>query len=111
MEMKGGTSLKAYIKHMKEVADRVAAIDASISEEDQVVTLLGSLPHSYSTIVSALEAQGADNLSLSFVQQALVNEELKLSGDSVCTLLMINHHQLISKLHFQNENKKTEKAD
>ena len=86
MEMKEGTSLEAHIKHMKEVADQVAAIDFSISEKDQVVTFLGSLPHSYSTIVSALEAQGADNLSLSFVQQALVNEELKLSGDSVCTL-------------------------
>ena len=35
--------------------------------------------------MTALEARGADNLSLSFVQQTLVNEELKLSGDSMGT--------------------------
>lgn len=62
MEMKDGTSLEAHIKHMKEVVDRLAAIGSPIDEEDQVVTLLGSLPRSYSTIVTALEARGADNL-------------------------------------------------
>ena len=72
MEMKEGTSLETHVKHMKEVSDRLAAIGSPISEEDQMVTLLGSLPHSYSTIVTALEARGSDNLSLNFVQQALL---------------------------------------
>lgn len=54
----------------------MASIGAAISEEDQVVTLLGSLPSSYSTIVTALEAR-VDNVSLDFVQQALVHEEQK----------------------------------
>ena len=66
---------------MKEVADRLAAIGSPIAEEDQLVSLLGSLPRSYYTIVTALEARGADNLSLSFVQQAPINEELKLEGN------------------------------
>lgn len=60
---------------MKEITDRLAAIGAPISEEDQVVTLLGSLPPSYSTLVTALEAR-ADDVKLSYVQQALVHEEL-----------------------------------
>ena len=34
---------------------------APISEEDQVVTLLGSLPRSYATLVTAFEAR-VDNI-------------------------------------------------
>ena len=80
-EMKGGTSIESHLKHMKELTDKLAVIGSPISEEDQVVTLLGSLPQSYSTLVTALEARG-DEIKLDFVQQALVHEELKLKGQS-----------------------------
>ena len=50
-EMKEGTSIELHLKHMKEITDKLAAIGAPISEEDQVVTLLGSLPASYSGLV------------------------------------------------------------
>ena len=75
-EMKEGTSMEVHLKEMKELTDKLASIGAAISEEDQVVTLLGSLPSSYSTIVTALEAR-VDDISLNFVQQALVHEEQK----------------------------------
>ena len=76
--MKEGTLMETHLKHMKEITDRLASIGAPISEEDQVVTLLGSLPPSYSTIVTALEAR-VDNVNLPFVQQALIHEEHKRS--------------------------------
>ena len=76
-EMKDGTSMEAHLKHMKEITDKLAAIGSPINEEDQVVTLLGSLPQSYSTIVTALEAR-ADDITLNFVQQALTHEETKI---------------------------------
>ena len=41
MVMKHGTSIEKHLKHMKEITDQLAAIGAPISEEDQVVTLLG----------------------------------------------------------------------
>ena len=41
-EMKEGTSMEQHLKHMKDIVDKLAAIGAPISEEDQVVTLLGS---------------------------------------------------------------------
>ena len=78
-EMKEGTSMESHLKHMKELTDKLAAIDAPITEEDQVVTLLGSLPQSYSTLVTALEAR-VDDIKLDFVQQALIHEELKMKG-------------------------------
>ena len=76
MGMKDGTSMEAHIKNMKELTDRLAAINALIAEEDQVVTLLGSLPPSYSTLVTALEAR--DVISLSYVQQSLIREEQRI---------------------------------
>ena len=45
--------MEVNLKHMKEITDRLAAIGAPINKEDQVVTLLGSLPPSYSTPVTA----------------------------------------------------------
>ena len=77
-EMRDGTSIEKHLKSMKELTDKLAAIGAAVEEEDQVVTLLGSLPKNYSTLVTALEAR--DNISLDYVQQALVREELKLRG-------------------------------
>ena len=60
-EMKEGTSIEAHLKYMKELTDKLAAIGAPTDEEDQVVTLLGSLPQSCSTLVTALEVR-VDNI-------------------------------------------------
>ncbi|CAB4035006.1 Retrovirus-related Pol poly from transposon TNT 1-94 [Paramuricea clavata] len=65
-EMIEGTSMEKHLKHMKDIA----------SEEDQVVTLLGSLPRSYATLVTALEAR-VDDVKMDFVQQAFMHEESK----------------------------------
>ena len=78
-EMKEGTSIEAHMKYMKELTDKLAAIGAPISEEDKVVTLLGSLPKSCSALVTALEAR--ERVSLSYVQQSLIHEEQKLNGE------------------------------
>ena len=78
MEMKEGTSVEEHIKTMKELTDRLAAINAPIAEEDQIVTLLGSLPPTYFTLVTALEAR--DNITLSYAQQALIQEEQEAEG-------------------------------
>ena len=43
------------------------------------MTLLGSLPQSYLTLVTALEDR-VDDINLSFVQQALIHEEQKKNG-------------------------------
>ena len=45
---------------MKDIADKLAAIGAPISEEDQIVTLLESLPASYATLVITLEDRVED---------------------------------------------------
>ena len=73
--MKEGTSVEAHMKRMKELTDKLSALAAPIAEEDQVVTLLGSLPASFQTLVTALEAR--DTVTLSHTQQSLIHEEKK----------------------------------
>lgn len=77
-EMKEGTSVDRHLKQMKDIPDKVAAIGAPISNEDQVVTLLGSLPRRFATLVTAIEAR-MDGVSLDYVRQALKHEERKHS--------------------------------
>ena len=80
--MKEGDRLTEHLKQMKVLKDQLSAIGAVIEKEDQIVTLLGSLPSSYATIVTALETK-IDNLTLQFVKQALINEEQKrVNGNS-----------------------------
>ena len=55
--------------------NKLSAITIDISEEDPVVTLLGSLPETYATVMTTLEAQKPELLSLEFVQKSLLNEE------------------------------------
>ena len=82
--MREGELISNHIKHMKELTDKLAAIKAPISEEDQVVTLLGSLPDSFENVVTALEAR-VDDLTLNFVHQTLINAEQKRSASSTTT--------------------------
>ena len=52
-----GTPINAHLKEMKVLADKLASIGAPVSDEDQVVTLLGSLPSSFAIVVTALESR------------------------------------------------------
>ena len=76
VEMKPGSSVEEHLRRMKELTDKLASIGSPIEEEDQIITLLGSLPKSYHVLVTALEAR-VDELTLNYVQQALTAEEQK----------------------------------
>jgi len=65
-----------------EGTDKLSSIGAPISEKDQVVTLLGSLPPSFSAVVTALEAR-VDDLTMDFVQQQLIHHEQKLKAQEM----------------------------
>ena len=81
-EMSEGNSIDMHLKEMKELTDKLSSIGAPISEEDQIFTLLGSLPPSFSTVVTALEAR-VDDLKMDFVQQQLIHNERKLKAQEL----------------------------
>ena len=59
------------------LADKLALIGSPVCEKDQVVTLLGSLPTSFVTIVTALEAR-TDGMTMDYVQESLIHHEQRL---------------------------------
>ena len=78
-EMCEGTPINAHLKEIKVLADKLASIGAPVSDEDQVVTLLGSLPSSFATVVTALESR-SDGLTMDYVQETLIHHEQKLKS-------------------------------
>ena len=76
MSMGVDDSMSEHINKMKELASQLEAVGASITEDDQVATLLCSLPESYNSLITALESR-ADDLTLEFVTARLLHEEHK----------------------------------
>ena len=69
--------MQQHLKTMKEVTDELQQINAEIAEEDQVMTLLNSLPRSYNSVVTTLVSQPGE-LNMQTVERALLHEERKM---------------------------------
>jgi len=88
--MKSNDSVENYLKYMKDIVNKLRAIKAPVNEENQVVTFLGSMPSEYQTVVTKLEAQKPETLTLEFVQNALFNEEQKKKVQQALNSASIN---------------------
>ena len=71
-----------HINNLRSLAEQLDSVGAPVSEEDQVATLLCSLPGSYGNLIVALESR-AEDLNLEFVIARLLHEEKKRSETSV----------------------------
>ena len=70
----GVGSMQTHINLVRDLADQLDAIGASVTDEDMAMTLLCSLPESYDYLIVALESR-ADDLSFDFVSTRLLAEE------------------------------------
>ena len=78
LQLKEGNSISSHIKTMTEIFHDLAVIGAPMDEEDQVVTLLASLPDCFNTLVTALEAN--DNVpKMEIATERLLHEERKIN--------------------------------
>ena len=77
-----GNSMQDHLNRLKRLVGELAAIGAPVSNEDQVYTLLASLPDSYEHLIVALESTADDNLTLEFVSSRLLQEELRRQDGS-----------------------------
>ena len=75
--LKDGDSVQTHIKEMTEIFSELSIIGYKISDEDRVVYLLASLPDSFTTLVTALEAS-TDVPNMEVVTERLLYEEKKL---------------------------------
>ena len=82
LRMKRGVKMHDHLCQLDELSDQLAAIGEEVSEVHKVAVLLRSVQESYVTLVTALLAQGDDELTLVFVKQALLDDEQR-RGKSV----------------------------
>ncbi|KAF1334706.1 Integrase catalytic core protein, partial [Globisporangium splendens] len=83
--MEEGDDVLAHINKLKTLAEQLDAVGAPVSEEDLVITLLGSLSESYQFLITALESR-SDTLTWELVTSRLLHEDMKRKeqgGDGV----------------------------
>ena len=75
LRMKKGARISDHLRKLDELTDQPTAIGEEVKEIHKVAVLLCSVQESYSTLVTALLAQGDDDLTMVFVKQSLLDEE------------------------------------
>ena len=73
MKMNEGDALSTHINSIKTLSEQLAAVNASVSEEDLVMTLLMSLPESFEHFITALESVNESDLTYDYVIAKLLN--------------------------------------
>ncbi|KAL5574847.1 hypothetical protein UlMin_016546 [Ulmus minor] len=79
--MKGSMSMMDYIMKIKRAADNLAAIGEPVSEQDQVMNLLGGLGSNYNAVVTAINIRD-DKISLKAIHSILLAFEHRLEQQS-----------------------------
>ena len=85
LRLKDGDSVQEHIKTMTEIFNGLSVIGDTVEDDNRVVYLLASLPDSYNTLVTALEAN-TEVPKMEVVTERLLHEEHKLKerGGSSC---------------------------
>src|SRR4051794_22149445 len=83
--MPDGASVVQHIDEIRVMADELGAIGSQIQDKDLVMTLLGSLPESYTGLIVALESR-AEALTWEFVVGRLQHEERRQQDSSAGAL-------------------------
>ena len=81
LQLKNGGSVQDHIKAMTELFNELAIVGDAMEEEDRVVYLLASLPDSFNTLVTALEAS-EDVPKMEVVTERLLHAERKQNEKS-----------------------------
>ena len=82
MKLEEGESMESHINKIKEIADELESIKSTVTEEDMVLIILGSLPETFSTLITSLESR-ADDLTMDFLMTRLMHEERKLQEQGI----------------------------
>ena len=80
-----GDNMMEHINKLKSLAEQLESVGAPTSEDDQVATLLCSLPDSYNNLIFALESRVKD-MHMEFVIARLLHEESKRKEPSATSM-------------------------
>ena len=82
MRMVPGTSVLDFILKMKNLANELAVAGVPVPDKELVVTLLGSLPNTYRSLVMGLGLVEEDRLTIDFVISRVQAEEMRIKSNS-----------------------------
>ncbi|CAI5969190.1 unnamed protein product [Closterium sp. NIES-64] len=85
VRMKDGESIRAYVNRVEELGERLVELDASVEDNDWIMTLLAGLGEAWSTVITMLDGT-QDTWKKEQVVARLINEEArraKLHGDAI----------------------------
>ena len=103
LQLRDGQPVQDHIKAMTELFNELAIVGDAIDDEDRVVYLLASLPGSFSTLVTALEAN-KDVPKMEVVTERLLHAERKkkekLNLDSTGEMAMTTKRQFKGKGYY-----------
>nr|XP_029717941.1 uncharacterized protein LOC115260762 [Aedes albopictus] len=77
LKMKEGSSMREHLVAFEDLIRQLRVAGAKLSDADMVVSMFGTLPHSYDPLITALENLGDDEITLDHVKQRLLAEEMK----------------------------------
>ena len=95
--MEAGSSVMKHVASMVEMSHQLK-VAGSVTDNDIVMTILGSLPTQYDTVVTMLETLPAATLTVDFILGRLMHEEAKMTEAgtleaSTSNAMMVQGHQ------------------
>ena len=96
-KMKEGESVQEHIKAMTELFNELSVVGDAIKDEDKVIYLLASLPDSYNTLVTALEANETVPKMETVTERILHAERKQSDKDVGDEKVYFNKHQFRGK--------------
>ena len=79
-KLSDGGDVEKHLQEMKEMVDRLGSMGYEQSQEEQIMTLLASLPRSYRPLVIALGAQ-ISSVTVAHVENSILDEDMRDPDD------------------------------
>lgn len=79
----GDETMSAWIGRVKRMAFQLVAIGVDVSDEDRILALTNGLDDSYEAFVISLDATQPQNLTLEYVVDRLLNDEMRRDNKGV----------------------------
>ncbi|CAI7806211.1 unnamed protein product [Closterium sp. NIES-54] len=104
--MKDSESMRAYANLVEELGERLVELDASVEDNDWIMTLLAGLSEAWSTVITMLDGT-QDTWKKEQVVARLINEEArrtKLHGDAIGAAHFSHDAKAKGTGHFKRRN-------